>query len=159
MAANKHETKWEQTVFQCLKIRPRDHTFTSGHWYVSNVSIISDVPCSYYTKCYMFYLHFIAFIAFSWTNLLTRCHSASCLFSAVFGFRKVTQEIFSELDETKSQVHISPDTTGSPNESRRRATEPPHHVVAWVPSLACRHVVWEPRGSPPSPLWTPCTWR
>jgi len=39
------------------------------------------------------------FYAFSGTNLLTRCHSASSLFSAVFGFRKVTQEIFSELDE------------------------------------------------------------
>ena len=28
------------------------------------------------------------------------------LFSAVFGFRKVTQEIFSELDETKTEVPI-----------------------------------------------------
>ena len=37
---------------------------------VWNVSIISDVPCSYYTICYMFYLYFIAF---SGTNLLTRC--------------------------------------------------------------------------------------
>ena len=31
-------------------------------WYVSNVSIISDVPCSYYIICHMFYMHFIAFI-------------------------------------------------------------------------------------------------
>ena len=28
----------------------------------------------------------------SWTNLLTRCHSASCLFSAVFGSRKSENE-------------------------------------------------------------------
>ena len=28
------------------------------------------------------------------------------LFSAVFGFRKVTREIFSELDETKAEVPI-----------------------------------------------------
>ena len=28
------------------------------------------------------------------------------MFSAVFGFRKVTQEIFSELDETKAEVPI-----------------------------------------------------
>ena len=28
------------------------------------------------------------------------------LFSAIFGFRKVTQEIFSELDETKANVPI-----------------------------------------------------
>ena len=37
---------------------------------------------------------------FSGTNLLTSCHSASCLFSAVFGSRKVSKEIFSELDGT-----------------------------------------------------------
>src|SRR6266480_2656587 len=40
------------------------------------------------------------------TNLLTRCRSASSLFSAVFGFRKVTQEIFSELDGTKAETPI-----------------------------------------------------
>ena len=28
----------------------------------------------------------------SWTNLLTRCHSASCMFSAVFGSRKSENE-------------------------------------------------------------------
>ena len=32
------------------------------------------------------------------------------LFSAVFGFRKAVMEIFSELDETKSQMLIFPDT-------------------------------------------------
>jgi hypothetical protein len=43
------------------------------------------------------------FYAFYGTNLLTRCHSASSLFSAVLCFRKVKQEIFSELDETKAE--------------------------------------------------------
>jgi hypothetical protein len=33
-------------------------------------------------------LHFVAFYAFSGTNLLTRCHSASTLFSTVFVFQK-----------------------------------------------------------------------
>jgi hypothetical protein len=41
------------------------------------------------------------FYEFSGTNLLTRCRSASSLFSDVLCFRKATQEIFSELDETK----------------------------------------------------------
>jgi hypothetical protein len=36
----------------------------------------------------MFCLHFVAFYAFSETNLLTRCHSASSLFFAVFVFQK-----------------------------------------------------------------------
>jgi hypothetical protein len=48
------------------------------------------------------------FYAFSETNLLTRCHSASSLFSAIFCFRKATQEIFLELDETKPEPPIFP---------------------------------------------------
>jgi hypothetical protein len=48
------------------------------------------------------------FYAFSGTNLLTRCHSASSLFSAVLCFRKVIHEIFSELNETKPEVPIFP---------------------------------------------------
>ena len=31
-------------------------------WYVSNVSIISDIPWSYYIICHMFNMHFIPFI-------------------------------------------------------------------------------------------------
>src|SRR6266480_84977 len=50
------------------------------------------------------------FYAISDTNLLTRCRSASSLFSVVFGFRKVTHEIFSELDETKVETPIFPGT-------------------------------------------------
>jgi hypothetical protein len=36
-------------------------------------------------------------------------------------FRKVTQEIFSELDETKPKVPISPDMRRSPKKSLRGA--------------------------------------
>jgi hypothetical protein len=43
------------------------------------------------------------FMHFSGTNLLTRCHSASSLFSAILCFRKVTQEIFSKLDKIKAK--------------------------------------------------------
>src|SRR3954465_5781875 len=60
-----------------------------------------------------------AFYMFSGTNLLTSCHSASCLFSAVFGFKKVSKEIFSELDGTKSKVNYFPWGTRSPAGSRR----------------------------------------
>jgi hypothetical protein len=57
----------------------------------------------FYTICLVFRYTSWHFYAFSGTNLLTRCHSASSLFSAVFVFRKVTREIFSELDETKAE--------------------------------------------------------
>ena len=59
---------------------------------------------------------------FSGTNLLTSCHSTSCLFSAVFGSRKASKKIFSELDGTKAKVNISLRRTRSPEEIRRVAT-------------------------------------
>jgi hypothetical protein len=41
-----------------------------------------------YTICFEFYYTSWHFYAFSGTNLLTRCHCASSLFSAVFVFQK-----------------------------------------------------------------------
>jgi hypothetical protein len=40
------------------------------------------------TNCLVFCSHLVAFFVFSGINLLTRCHSASSLFSVVFVFRK-----------------------------------------------------------------------
>ena len=57
------------------------------------------------------------FFAFSGTNLLTRCHSASSLFSSVFRFRNPRQKISSESDEInftinkRSRRSRSPETT------------------------------------------------
>ena len=112
--------------------------------------IIPFTTCFIYTS-YHFY-------AFSGTNLLTRCHSASSLFSAVFGFRKLLLEIFSELHETKGQVPIFPTRTRSPKEKRRGARRWPNHRLArqWAPPR--RLVVWAPRGSAdiaPSPIYSP----
>ena len=70
---------------------------------------------------------------FSGTNLLTSCHSASCLFSAVFGSRKASKEIFSELDGTNVKVNYFPWGTRSPEESRRGqpgGPDPPQVRVA-----------------------------
>src|SRR3954465_4545098 len=50
---------------------------------------------------------FIQYLAFSGTNLLTRCHSASSCFLLFLYFRKVVQEIFSELHGTNFQYPIS----------------------------------------------------
>ena len=69
------------------------------------------------------------------------------LFSAVFGFRKVTQEIFSELDETNCEVPIFTRRRRSPKESRRGATGWPHHACE-RPALGPRlGVVWAPLAS------------
>jgi hypothetical protein len=65
-----------------------DFLHCDGDWYVSNVSIIFDAPCFFYTICLMFRYTSWHFYAFSRTNLLTSCHSASSLFSAIFAFQK-----------------------------------------------------------------------
>jgi hypothetical protein len=74
------------------------------------------------------------FYVFSRTNLLMRCHSASSLFSAVLCFRKATQEVFSELDETKTKTSIFPGrrtkTEREPEGSQRGARGQAHHRVA-----------------------------
>jgi hypothetical protein len=70
------------------------------------------------------------FYAFSGTNLLTRCHSASSCFLLFLCFRKVTREIFLELDETKAEVPNYLTRRRSPKESRRRTKVQPHQVVA-----------------------------
>ena len=121
-----------QIFFYRLPTRGRVGTKLGDVWYVSNVSIISDVSFLFYTNCHMFYIHFILYYGNYWTNLLTRCHSASSLFSVVFRFRKVIKDIFLELDETKTQLPILPTRTRSPKGRRRRATSHPHHVVVWA---------------------------
>jgi hypothetical protein len=57
-------------------------------WYVSNVSIIFDAPCLFIHHFLCVLLHSWYFHAFFGTNLLTRCHGASSLFSVVFVFQK-----------------------------------------------------------------------
>jgi hypothetical protein len=70
------------------------------------------------------------------------------LFSAVLCFRKVTQEIFSELDETKAEVPIYLKGRRSPEERRSRTRRRPHHRVAWATPWPRHQVVWAP-GPPP----------
>jgi hypothetical protein len=62
-------------------------------------------------------------------------------------FRKATQEIFSELDETKAKVPIFPDTRQSQKQRRRGIRGQVHHRVA-------RPMVWSP-GPPPDTALPP----
>src|SRR3954466_2165586 len=73
-----------------------------------------------------------AFYMFSGTNLLTSCNSAICLFSVVFGFRKVSKEILSELDETNVKVNYFPWGTRRPDGRRRGWPGRPDPPQAWV---------------------------
>src|SRR3954470_17760214 len=99
-----------------------------------------------------------AFYMFSGTNLLTSCNSARCLFSAVYGFRQFSKEIFLELDGTKEKVNYFPRGTRSPEESRRGRPEgpdPPQARVGPTPRLARVWHPWLPPRSPPSPIKSP----
>jgi hypothetical protein len=63
-------------------------------------------------------------------------------------FRKVTQKIFSELNETKAKVPIFSDTRRSPKQRRRRARGRPHHAMARDTPRLRRAMVWAPGPSP-----------
>jgi hypothetical protein len=88
------------------------------------------------------------FYAFSGTNLLTRYHSANFLFSAFLCFRKVTQEIFSELDKTKVEPPIFTEASRRPKMRPRGARGQAHHMVVWPSPWLCHHMVRP--GGPPS---------
>jgi hypothetical protein len=98
------------------------------------------------------------FYAFSETNLLTRRHSASSLFSAVLCFRKATQEIFSELDKIKVEPPIFIEASRRLKMRRRGATGRPHPRVE-QPWPWPRHQGVRPLGPPPDaaipPIYSP----
>src|SRR3954452_13562167 len=106
--------------------------------------------------CFMCTL--IQYLAFSGTNLLTRCHSVSSCFLLFLYFRKVLQEIFSELHGTKTQHLIIPSRSHSQKRRRSGATRWPDTRPArpaWGPRPAC---VWSHQGAPDSassPIYSP----
>jgi hypothetical protein len=105
------------------------------------------------TICFVFCYTSWHFYAFSGTNLLTRCHSVSSCFLLFLCFRKVTQEIFSELDKTKAQVLFIPTRDGV--QSRDGGGPEGSRTIGWRPRY---QVVWTP-GPPPdialSPIYSP----
>jgi hypothetical protein len=113
--------------------------------------------CSY-TICFVFCYTSWRFYAFSGTNLLTRCHSASPYFLLFLCFRKVTQEILSELDKTKAEPPIFTEASRRTKMRRRGARGQPHHQGA-RPSPWPRPPVVRPPGPPPdaapSPIKSP----
>src|SRR3954471_22374371 len=87
---------------------------------------------------------FIQYLSFSGTNLLTRCHSAISCFLLFLYFRKVVQEIFSELHGTKTQHLRIPSRSHSQKGSQRGATGWPDHPQARAHLWPRRGCVWAP---------------
>jgi hypothetical protein len=97
------------------------------------------------TICFEFCYTLWHFYAFSGTNLLTRCHSASPCFLLFLCFRKVTQEIFSELDKTKAEPPIFTEASRRPKMRQRGARSQAHHRGA-QPSPCPRCPMVRPAG-------------
>src|SRR3954466_10108442 len=86
------------------------------------------------------------FYIFSGTNLLTSCHSASYLFSSVFGSGKVENQYSRNWTGQKPKSLFFPEQHGTTKQSRRGATGWPHPLGAGKP-WGHPQVVWAP--------WTP----
>src|SRR3954469_20668665 len=86
--------------------------------------------------CFMCTL--IQYLAFSGTNLFTRCHSASSCFLLFLCFRKVLHEIFLELHGTKTQCLIIPSRSHSQKGRRSGATR-------WPDTRPARALGWPRR--------------
>jgi hypothetical protein len=69
-------------------------------------------------------------------------------------FRKVTQKIFSELDETKAKPPIFTEASRRPKMRWRGARGQPHHGVARPRPWPCHHMV-RPPGPPPDAALSP----
>jgi hypothetical protein len=94
-----------------------------------------------YTICSVFSYTSWSFYAFSRTNLLVRCHSASSLFLLLLCFRKATQEIFLELDEKSQNSYFSQSIMDSKAETEE-------NQVVWPPgppSNAALPHIYSPR--------------
>jgi hypothetical protein len=101
-----------------------------------------------YTICFVFCYTLWCFYAFSRTNLLTRCHSASSLFSAIFVFQKSYTANILGIGRNKSQSsYFFRHETESKAETEG-ARGQAHHRVARPSPWPCHQVVWPP--GPPS---------
>jgi hypothetical protein len=105
------------------------------------------------TICFVFCYTLWRFYAFSGTNLLTRCHSASSLFAAVFVFQKSYIWNILKIGRNKSQSFYFPDTRRSPKQRRRGARGQPRHRVARATPWPRHQVVWTP--GPPTAIALP----
>ena len=98
------------------------------------------------------------FYAFSGTNLLTRCHSASSVFSTVFSFRNPTRKISSESDEINSAINKRSRRSQSPEGTWGGAPRAPRHTRTRPRVGPRRAMVRGPHQAPdahPSPIYSP----
>jgi hypothetical protein len=98
------------------------------------------------------------FYAFSGTNLLTRCHSASSLFSAVFVSEKLHRKYSQNWTKQKPNIQKFTEASRVPKRRWSGATSRPHNRAARPRPWPCPLCVRLPRSTSddaPSPIKTP----
>src|SRR4051812_34234620 len=113
--------------------------------------------CFVYDPICFMYL-FIQYLAFSGTNLLTRCHSASSCFLLFFYSKKFVQEIFSDLNGTKCQNLIIMKGRQCQKKTVGGLARWPDPTPAWPALGPRRGGVWAHPGFPDSassPIYSP----
>jgi hypothetical protein len=107
-----------------------------------------------YTICFVFCYTSWRFYAFSITNLLTRCHSASSLFLAVIEFQKSYIGNILGIGQNKSRISYFPEASQSPKMRWRGASGWPHSRAARPSPRSC-HLGVRPPGPPPDATLPP----
>jgi hypothetical protein len=110
------------------------------------------------TICFVFCYTSWCFYAFSGTNLLTRCHSVSSLFSAILVFQKSYTGNILGIGWNKRRSSYFPDMRRSPKQRRRGARGRPHQAMARNTPRPRQAMGWAP-GPPPDiallPIYSP----
>jgi hypothetical protein len=112
----------------------------------------------FYTICLVFRYTSWHFYAFSGTNLLTRCQSASSLFSAVFVFQKSYTWNILGIGRNKSQIFRNSPKLPDYRRGDRVGPRGAHTIGRRGPGLGRPLCVWPPRSTSddaPSPIKTP----
>jgi hypothetical protein len=113
----------------------------------------------FYTICLVFRYTSWHFYALSGTNLLTRCHSASSLFSAVFCVsEKLHRKYFQNWTKQKPNIQKFTEASREPKRRWSGAMRGPHNRAAWPrarPRPLCVWPPWSTSNDAPSPIKTP----
>ena len=109
-----------------------------------HASFMTILTCFIYTLYHLY--------AFSGTNLLTRCRSASSYFLLFLVSEILHRKYSRNLTKQKSRVLFSTELSRRPKEIRSGATRRPHHRAARPRRGLRRPMGWGPRASPDSAL-------
>jgi hypothetical protein len=116
-----------------------------------------------YTICFEFCYTTWHFYAFSGTNLLTRCHSASSLFSAIFVFQKSytgnilgigqnksrTSYFYRSFAKTEDETEGGQEPGSPPGGAAQPLAAPPYGEARWPHLWWCPFPISSPRREKP----------